>query len=395
MQLLKLFKFLPLYLFLLLLFNPDILAKNPEKLYGIKIYFNNSEIQSVYKNNYQKIIFEAKETGFNVLFTTAYEGKESFYQSSILNWKNKSIDLKNIRKMAKENGLKFAAICQVFFDPDYADERPDLIPVDSKGNNKYVNWQKMVCPSDSKYRSYKLNIIKEVLEELKPDIISLDFIRYPSTWEMYKIKDNQDSLREFCYCKRCLMKFTKTMGIKIPRNLKVLQDTSSWINKNYHLEWTKFKCRLITDFIKNVKVLLKSYENVKLAVHILPWKTEVFNNALIEIAAQDIGNIARYSDYLSPMIYHKLIGAEPEYISGIVNEMSGKIKKKIILPGLQIQKIGNEEKIAGSEFKSVLENALKEPSGGFVLYNWNNLLNPEGESIKKIIHDIISEAGKN
>lgn len=316
-------RFLLPLLFLIIFANvfPQALdIKYPIK--AVKIYLDQKEITENYSGNYDRLITELKDAGINAVFSTVYTGETAFYQSKILPKRDNNIRLEEFRRKLKENNISFAAICQIFYDPDVVEKNKGLIPVDQNGNNSYVNWQKMVCPTDSAYRKYKIALIREVAQSLQPDIISLDFIRYPVTWEIIPPTTTPNEIRNFCFCQRCLEKFEQTTGYKIPDQLNEVKSKADWILTNHSPEWTDFKETMITSFVKNVKnELSKINPAMKIAVHTVPWNKQTFDNGIEWIAGQDLISLSKYADIFTPMIYHKLVGRDVNFILSLVKEL--------------------------------------------------------------------------
>ena len=111
---------------------------------------------------------------------------------------------------------------------------------------------------------------------------------------------------------------------------------------------------------------------IEVSVHVVPWAESVFDNALVWNAAQDVTALSRHVDYLSPMIYHKLIGQPTDYIRTLTAELATKTGRKI-LPSIQTAEIVKEGQLSADEFKQSLDNALAAPSAGTLIFHWGEL----------------------
>jgi uncharacterized lipoprotein YddW (UPF0748 family) len=365
-----------LLLLVLILFSAIVLAEKPDssrsKICGVKAYFNFGDTKAQYPN-YNILIDDLKHAGVNALFTTLYEGKQAFYKSDILPSRDTTIDMNKLRALAQKKGVLFGTICQIFYDPDIIEQRRDLIPIDQNGDTSYVNWQKLICPTDKAYRSYKLSIVKEIAATVHPDIISLDFIRYPATWELIPRNTAPKDLRNFCFCNRCLSQFQKTYALVIPENLRTIPQKAQWILHNHRVTWEQWKAANITSFVQEARREIKAIDpTIKVSIHLIPWSERTFQNALLWIVGQDVTALAEYTDYFSPMIYHKLIGFPNDYIHTLTSELYEKTQKSI-LPSIQTAQIDSEGDISPEEFQQSLNFAFLSPSCGTLIFCWDDL----------------------
>ena len=358
--------------------------KEPGILVGVKLYPS-----AGFVHQHQETILQLKEFGFNAVFSPAYNGQEAFYPSQLLTQADTTPGLPEFRRALKENHMGFAAICPVFYDPHIIRERPDLIPVDQFGNNHYDNWQTMVCPSNQQYRSERLALIREVLERLEPDIISLDFIRYPVTWEIIPFSTPADSIRQFCFCERCLQQFFTAHALKPPAELQGPEEVAPWILREQAPIWDQWRIRLISSFIQSCRDLIdETHPQTQLAVHVVPWSVSDFNGRAASITGQDVRDIAKSADILTPMTYHKRIGKPVTFIHDLTTEIhfSG---AQSVMPGIQFNRILDEEHINKDEWEQTLLNALKEPSRGVIIFHWDVISTPRMIKLTTILKRLI------
>lgn len=347
-------------------------APSAEQILGVKLYLNQENLQGRYPS-YDTLIGELRAGGFNTLFTTPYEGRKAFYQSAILPDRDAAIDVKTLRDSARRQNVRFGAICQIFFDADTLAARPDLVPVDQHGDSTFVNWQKLVCPSDQAYREYKLSIVKEVARTIRPDVISLDFMRFPTTWEIIPPDTPPDHIRNYCFCDRCLTRFQREHSVDIPKDRTTTPQKAEWILATHNAEWVKWKTGLITSFVEEAARDVRAIDpRIEISVHVLPWSAATFDNAIVWNGGQDVAALGAHVDYLSPMIYHKLIGHPAEYIRALTAELAAK-SHTAVLPSIQAAKILGEQEIPSEEFRQSLAYALQPPSSGTLIFQWESL----------------------
>jgi hypothetical protein len=344
----------------------------PAQMHGVKTYLNQDNLQAKYAN-YDTLVSEMRQGGVDAVFTTLYEGRKAFYPSKIIAERDPAIDLARLRESAKKQNVKFGAICQIFYDADTLAQRPDLVPIDQHGSGEFVNWQRLVCPSDPAYRQYKLSIVKEIASTVRPDVVSLDFMRFPTTWEIIPADAKPESIRNFCFCDRCVRGFQQAASVVVPPALNTVPKRAAWILRNHNAAWVKWKTGLITSFVEEAAREVRAIDpTIEVSVHVVPWAESVFDNAIVWNAAQDVTALSRHVDYLSPMIYHKLIGKPTDYIRTLTAELATKTNRKI-LPSIQTAEIVKEGQLSADEFKQSLDNALAPPSAGTLIFHWGEL----------------------
>jgi len=341
-------------------------------MHGVKLYLNQNGLHERY-SSYDMLTDELVTAGVNTVFTTVYEGRTAFYDTRTFPNRDRRIDMRQLRERLQSRDIRCGAICQIFYDADTLAARPDLVPIDQHGDGTFVNWQKLVCPSDREYRDYKLSIVKEVATTVRPDVVSLDFMRFPTTWEIIPPEAKTQEIRNFCFCDRCLTGFQKDSGVAIPADRKKTPEKAQWILANHNTAWVKWKTGLITSFVAEASRSVRGVDpSIKVSVHVVPWAESVFENALVWNAAQDVAALAAHVDYLSPMIYHKLIGRPADYVRTLTAELAGKTNKTM-LPSIQVAKILTEDEVSADEFRQTLTAALAPPSGGTLLFQWEEL----------------------
>jgi len=367
-------------------------VRRPALIHGVKMYLNQDGLQASYPS-YDALVGDLGESRVDTLFTTLYEGKTAFYDSRILPARDPAIDLERLRESARAGDVRFGAICQIFYDADTARDRPDLVPLDQHGDGTYVNWQQLVCPSDRAYRQYKLSIVKEVAETIRPDVVSLDFMRFATTWEIIPPGTAPADIRNFCFCDRCLAAFQEQAHVTIPADLEARDRKAAWILANHDAEWVAWKAGVVTSFVEQASRLVKAVDPaMQVNVHVLPWTEVTFDNAIVWNGGQDVAALAPHVDYLSPMVYHKLIGHAPDYIGELTAELARKSNTRI-LPSIQAAKILDEAELSADEFQRSLELALAPPSAGTLIFQWGELrVNDQASSLRRAKNAIFQAA---
>jgi hypothetical protein len=103
----------------------------------------------------------------------------------------------------------------------------------------------------------------------------------------------------------------------------------------------------------------------------VPWKKGERDNAIINIIAQDYEKLAPHVDVFSPMVYHKMVGEKPRWISEMVR-YTERLTKKPVIP--IIQAASEPTRLGDDEFIQAIHQALKLPSKGVIILSMKQFL---------------------
>ncbi len=170
--------------FLLLLVIPVFLCcnRNHEKIIGVKIY--------EYDKDFNSLVGKWNDMGINTAFL--------------------SIDLAenmSFRQILKDNNIKVFIIFPVFYNPEALQSDSTLYAITDKGRPAKDDWVEFVCPSRTSYRNMKINEAAELVRRLRPDGLSIDFIRQFVFWEMIYPDRSAESIDMACFCDSCTGEF--------------------------------------------------------------------------------------------------------------------------------------------------------------------------------------------
>jgi len=362
------FRCVVIFLFMIYLRSYAGVLPIPDQIIGVKIYPDRTPIQS------SAMILDFQELQINTVFCTVYNGLRAFYPDSKLPLGTPKDSLINFRSDLKSAGICFGTICPVFYDPDSWDQHPDWRTVDKSGNDFPDSWQKMICPSCEDYREFKLSIIQEVLEKFHPEFLILDFIRLPVDWEMITSDTRIESIREYCFCPRCRQKYAASrVHPRVNHQSKIYHSPEMNITSDDR-QWINWRASLITSFVANVKHLVKIVSpSTKIVVQIVPWRVVDYEGGLLRIAGQDIQSISENCDFLSPMIYHRLIQQEVSYIRELTQHLFWQTGKPV-LPSIQADDFTNPGSLSSFEFETALRMTdIAQVSAGVMIFNWGML----------------------
>jgi len=294
--------------------------------------------------------------------------------------------LKNadFRGLARTNGLTLFLIFPVFQNPEALKEDPGLAAVTAAGAPAREEWVEFVCPAREDYLSRTAGHLKDLVAEFGPDVVSLDFIRYFVFWEKVAPDRAPESLPQTCFCPVCLAGFEKEMGARIPSELVATAEIAKWILETRAADWTEWKCRVIARAVERLAAAAREVKpGIKVNIHAVPWRKDDFGGAIRSIAGQDLARIAPYADFISPMCYHNMVRQSPAWVHDVVADLSAQTRTAI-LASTQVSEAYVEKTLAPGEFGAALEEALKPPSVGVVLWSWDALSkSPEKMEILK------------
>ncbi len=339
-------------------------SQNEAAIIGVKIY--------EYEKSYQALFSEWRSLGINTALV--------------------SIDLlsdNEFRDQAKRTGIRLFVIVPVFYDPEELAKDPDLYAITDKGERAVEDWVHFVCPTREEYKKRKIEHIRRLIREYRPDGISLDFIRHFVYWEKIYPERSLDSIVKTCFDASCLQKFQRETGIRIPGNLSEVSDTAAWILDNHLEDWAAWKCGVITGTVAEITGEIKKTDpNVLVNIHAVPWREKDFGGAIRIVAGQDLAAIHRYADLISPMCYSHMLKRDPPWIHSVVQDMCDRTGGRVI-PSIQVSKAYLEKDFPTEEFQDALEEALKYPSAGVIFWSWEAL--DKDQEKKKAVRDVLDK----
>jgi len=338
-----------------------------DQIVGVKIY--------EFEKSFQELFDEWRALGINTAFVSVSLGTQ-----------------KEFRELANSNDISIFLILPIFYNPEELQKRPDLFAITDSGKKANEDWVSFICPTREDYRRQRIEYIKDLMRQFNPDGLSLDFIRYFVFWEKVYQDRTLNSLVNTCFDASCLDKFQKDTKIRIPQGISDVREKAKWIIDHHVLEWTEWKCQIITSLVKEIRTEARSIKpEIMINIHAVPWRQDDFGGAIKIISGQDFAEITPYTDYLSPMCYSHMLKRKPSWINSVVKDIYSLTNHKII-PSIQVKEAYLTDTLSTSEFRDSLDEALKPPSKGVVFWSWEALeKDPEK---KEVIKDLIKTKKK-
>lgn len=280
---------------------------------------------------------------------------------------------KEFRDLAKKENIPVFLISPTFYNPEALKADSTLWAIKSNGEIAKDSWVEFACPSNKEYRNNAVNKVVELTNELKPDGLSIDFIRHFVFWEMVQPNHPAEKLPRTCYCKNCLNEFKKFVNTEYPVSLQNTSDYVNWIDSNYYKEWIQWREELIISIVNEIAGAVgKDHPEIKFNLHAVPWRKHDYNNAISRVAGQNLPVLSKHVDYISPMCYTHMLGRSSDWIDSLITDYSNQGISNI-LPSIQVSKSYLDTELSTEEFGACIERAIGLGSKGIVFWSWEKL----------------------
>lgn len=290
----------------------------------------------------------------------------------------------DFRSRARAAGLTLFLIYPVFQDPEAIEGEPGLAAVTASGVPARDEWVEFVCPTKGDdFLDRRAAHLRDLVARYDPEYVSLDFIRYFVFWERVAPDRAPESLPQTCFCPDCLASFERAAGVRIPAELATTSGKADWILSTHPADWADWKCDRIAGVVSRLaRAAREARPSVKINIHAVPWRRDDFGGAVRSVAGQDLARLAPLVDLVSPMTYHHMVRRTPAWVHDVVADAADLAAGVPILPSIQVDRAYVEEDLPPAEFRAALEQALRPPSRGVVLWSWAALAgSPEKKDI--------------
>ena len=355
------------YLILLSIFCSGACQKifHDEALIGVKIYDHDGDLHDLFE--------EWDRIGINlILASPELAGEGTFMQ------------------LARSYSMRVFLIVPTFYEAAALDKDTTLYAITREGQPAVDDWVRFICPNREDFRRSHLEYLRKLVQEIHPDGISLDFIRYFVYWEKVYPDQIFTNLPQTCFNDACIMKFCREFDIVLPDNCRDVTTRAEYILANLEHKWVEFKCASISSYVAEMADAIKSIDpSIEINFHAVPWRSDDFEGGLRRIAGQDLKMIAPYVNFISPMCYAHMVVQPPEWVSSVVLDFNQQVPTMKILPSIQVNKAYLNTSIDETEFRNNLIESLKPPSAGVIFWSWEALERSPGKV--KIIRDYLNK----
>jgi hypothetical protein len=320
-------------------------SERQQPVVGVKIY--------EYDGDYNTLVDQWKHMGINSAFLSAVLAGDSAF-----------------RQLLSGAGIGTFLIFPVFQNPEYLRAHPDARAIRQDGAPAVDDWVEFVCPSNALYRKQRRDELSVLLKSLKPDGLSIDFIRHFVFWEMVYPDRDPATIDMACFCPACLAAFGEESGIAVPDTCSGTASRAAFLTGHHSEAWNEFRSGLIAGMAEELARGARSVDpGIRIALHAVPWRKGDFDRAGHRIAGQDIARLGTMVDLISPMCYSQMLRREPEWIAAVVADMEAQAPGKI-LPSIQVFLYYVDDPFPVSRFTECLRAALRPPSRGVVFFSW-------------------------
>jgi hypothetical protein len=184
---------------------------------------------------------------------------------------------------------------------------------------------KNICPLSDEAERFCLKKLEKIVK-LTPDVVWFDYLMFPGKWNVQS-RGRWDIDR-----KKEILTKAKFYLLKIPKNIK-----SGYFS--------------------------------------MPYREGRFDN-WEERLGQDTKGLGALFDYLSPMLYHRMMGESPVYISEFVKYLHEMGVKARIIPTIQLKDMPDDllDELKLTEIGAAIDNAIRPPSSGVAVFSWDQTI---------------------
>jgi hypothetical protein len=221
-----------------------------------------------------------------------------------------------------EAGLRFYAGVACFSDHasnfSVLNARPELWPILEDGTRRsQLEWYVGMTPTDRRRQEDVLANIGAIARKNPIDGLFLDFVRWPLHWEI-ELRPGRRRPLDSSFDAATLAKFEEATGALPRANLDTTSAKAEWIRQNRLREWIDFKCKVVTDFVREAgSVLKESRPDARLGVYVVP----EMNGLTEPLTGQRIADLAPLADWVAPMLYHNILLQPPSWIGSALGDI--------------------------------------------------------------------------
>jgi hypothetical protein len=294
----------------------------------------------------------------------------------------------------RDAGLQVYQTTATFFDPPALERIPDAWPIDADGAPEAgFDWYLGVCPPDDAYLAWKIDRVRRVVDELRPDGFFLSFTRFPGFWENWTPDYRFTNADRFCFCPRCRARFAETTGIVLPPGDAAAQ--ARFILDRHGDAWTDWRCDQIVGAIGRISAAASEVvPGLPIMLNTLAFPASDFDglNVRREIAAQDLTRLSAVVDRFELMTYLQILRRSPEWLGPVVADARRLAPDRPLYCTLQVAPLYTEGVHAGRERASDItaddleragRAALDAGADGLVFYHWTDFLLDEAAGGRK------------
>lgn len=297
----------------------------------------------------------------------------------------------------KRRGLRVLETTTTLFDPGALERFPDARPVNADGQpDAGFDWYVGICPTHEGYVDEKIAKLRRVADELRPDGIFLQFIRFPGFWENWTWSPDYafSNADRYCFCDRCRSRFASHLGIPLPPGEPVQQ--ASFILTDHASAWTAWRCGRVAALVERIRAAVDlAHPGTSIMLNTLPFPSSDFDGQDVrrEFAAQDLGLLARHAERFELMTYLQILNRPISWLSTAIDDVGRQLPDtREVVCTLQLDALYTEgihrtrrrsATVTAYDLETAAIAALDAGADGLVFYHWTDLLRDEAEGGRK------------
>jgi len=294
------------------------------------------------------------ELGLNAIFVRSISLNDDLYETA----KNQDVEVY----------VEFPTL----LGRNYVEENPEAWPIDETGNQAPpADWFMGVCPTDPDFKEYRSDQLRNILSNYEVGGIFLDYVHWHAQFETAN-----PILPETCFCDRCTTTFADRYSLNIPES--DIAARAEWILDNVDSLWREWRNIILNEWMIDMKSIVKENQpDALVGIFYCSWFPEDHGGALFNTLGIDVEAFAEIADVLSPMMFHKMKGREPEWVSDYTTWLgelieSSVVEKPLVWPIVQAH--DNPAEVSPEEFRQVMIEGSKPPSTGIMMFSDRSLL---------------------
>lgn len=296
-----------------------------------------------------------------------------------------SIDSAMVRR-AREEGVKVYSEFATLNGKNYVEEHPEAWAVNAAGERvEAASWFMGVCPTETGFRAYRFNQLRELLTKFDLDGVWMDYVHWHAQFE-----EPEPILPETCFNGSCLERFAADTGIDIPEGTTA--EKSQWILSKQEQAWRDWRCRIIQEWAVEMRRIVKEIRpGALLGLYHCPWEDEAFDGARRRILGLDYDLLKEPIDVFSPMVYHERMGKEPGWVEENIQWHCERLEiEEAGYPKVWpiVQAYNGDAGVSAAEFGTVMQGGMAGCADGVMMFTTRALAEEQEkvDVVKKVYH---------
>ena len=288
-----------------------------------------------------------------------------------------------LRNLLRERGIAYIAVENICFDPTYAAEHPEDLPIDQFGvRHQQVDWYVGVPPDRKANIAQKAERLKAAVDALDPDGVHLGFIRWPGFWETWLPGESRSDKPEYCFDPQTIAAFNDFAGLALDPEAGHLNAPA--IFSEHRADWTRYKCETTREAIRSIRAVVEAGRvPVPVSINTVPMFQEDFGHAVTEVFGQDWTVLRDVVDTFEVMTYHQIVrqdAAWPAAVAEHIRKVSGQAAiatvqaSPLYLEGMHTG-MGRNPTLDAEEFSRMLDPLETAEIEGICVFTLTELMN--------------------